>query len=94
MPQLRLILLRPAVQAACPGETVRFEWRTMGRKRMAGSRRADAAPKPLRDTTGGFLDITLGSRAVEFQMIARGYGGAERRAVLRAVPHPFAWLEE
>ena len=92
-PQLKLILLRPAFQVARPGETVRFEWRTMAAESAWLVPPGAAAPEPLRDKTGGFLDITLGSRVVEFQVIARGYGGAERRVVLRAVPDPIACLE-
>ena len=53
-----------------------------------------AAPERLRETDGGFLDIKLGSRPVEYQIVARGYGGAERSVVLRAVPQPFALLED
>jgi hypothetical protein len=43
---------------------------------------------------GSFLDIKLGSRPVEYQIVARGYGGAERSVVLRAVPQPFALLAD
>lgn len=92
-PQLKLILLRPAFQVARPGETVRFEWRMMAAESAWLVPPGSAVPEPLRDTTGGYLDVTLGSRAVEFQVIARGYGGAERRVVLRAVPDPIACLE-
>jgi hypothetical protein len=40
------------------------------------------------------LFVTLGWRPAEYLLIARGYGNAERSAVLRAVPQPFACLEE
>jgi hypothetical protein len=92
-PQLRLTLLRPAVQVACPGETVRFEWRTTAAESVWLIAPDADAPQRLPDTSGGFLDVTLGLRSAEFQVIARGYGGAERSIVLRAVPNPAASLE-
>ena len=93
-PKLKLILLRPAVQAGSPGESVRFEWRMMAAESAWLIPPGSAAPERLRETEGGFLDIKLGSRPVEYQIVARGYGGAERSVVLRAVPQPFALLED
>jgi hypothetical protein len=94
VPKLKLILLRPAVQAGCPGDSVRFEWRMMAAESAWLIPPGSAAPERLRETDGGFLDIKLGSRPVEYQIVARGYGGAERSIVLRAVPQPFALLED
>jgi hypothetical protein len=92
-PQLKLILLRPAVQAACPGETVRFEFKASEAESLWVIVPDADRPQRLPDTSGGFLDVTLGWQPVEFQVIARGYGGAERSALLRAVPNPAACLE-
>ena len=94
VPRLKLILLRPAVQAGCPGDSVRFEWRMMAAESAWLIPPGSAAPERLRETNGGFLDVKLCSRPVEYQLVARGYGGAERSAVLRAVPQPFALLED
>jgi hypothetical protein len=92
-PQLKLILQRPAVQVGRPGQSVRFEWRMMAAESAWLVPPGSAAPEQIGDKNGGFLDIKLGWHPVEFQVIARGYGGAERSAVLRAVPDPIAWLE-
>jgi hypothetical protein len=93
-PKLRLVLLRPAVQVGCPGDFVRFEWRMMANESAWLIGPPPAAPQRIPDKNGGFLDVKLGWRPVEYQIVAQGYGGAERSAVLRAVPQPFAALEE
>jgi hypothetical protein len=91
-PKLRIALPRPAVQAGHPGDDVRFEWRVTGARSVWLV--APDSDRPQRVGEDSFLFVTLGWRPAEFQLIARGYGGAERSAVLRAVPHPYACLGE
>lgn len=92
-PRLGLTLLRPAVQTGYPGQTLRFEFKATAAESL-WLRAPDAdASKRLPDNDGGLLVVTLGLRPVEFTIIARGYGGSERSAVLRAVPDPAACLE-
>jgi hypothetical protein len=94
-PKLRLRLLRPAVQAAQPGEEVRFEWTAEGACSVWLISPGCDRPQLLREEKeGGLLCVTLGWRPMEFQLIARGYGGAERSVTLTAVPQPFACLAE
>lgn len=92
-PDLRLILLRPAVQYGYPGQTLRYEWKMTGAESGWLIGPADDAPQRLPDKDGGFLFVKLGLRPAEFQVIARGHGGAERSVLLRALPNPVACLE-
>ena len=91
-PTLRIALPRPAVQVGHPGDEVRFEWRVTGARSVWLVTPDSDRPQPVGEDS--FLFVTLGWRPAEFQLIARGYGGAERSAVLRAVPHPYACLGE
>jgi len=91
-PQVRIALPLGATIAGHPGDTARFEWRVTGAESvwlitpdMEQARRVDA---------DSALFVTLGWQPAEFHLIARGYAGAERSAVLRAVPQPFACLED
>jgi hypothetical protein len=93
-PKLKLMLLRPAVQVGCPGDTVRFEWRMIANESAWLIGPPPAPPQRIPDRNGGYLDVTLGWRPVEYQIVAQGYGGAERSVVLRAVPQPYACLED
>jgi hypothetical protein len=93
VPKLRITLLRLAVQAGHPGQEVWFEWRTFGADSVWLISPACEKPQRLRDTEGGVLAVTLGTRPAEFRLIAKGYGGAETSVLLRAVPQPFACLE-
>jgi hypothetical protein len=97
-PKVRIELPLPAVQAGHPGEEVRFAWKVEAESVWLISPGCDA-PERLDDKDagfreGGFLFVRLGWRPVEFQLIARGYGGAEDSVTFRAVPQPFACLEE
>jgi hypothetical protein len=92
-PALKLIALRPAVQAAYPGDTLRFGFKATGAESLWLIGPDDDAPKRHDDNSGGFLIVTLGLQPVEFEVIARGYGGAERSLVLRALPDLTAGLE-
>ena len=92
-PELKLILLRPPVQTGCPGDIVRFEFKATAAESLWLIAPDADAPQRLQDKAGGFLVVRLGWRPAEFKVIARGYGGAERSIMLRAVPNPAACLE-
>jgi hypothetical protein len=91
-PKLRITLPRGGVQSGHPGEDVRFEWRATGAASVWLIGPDSDQPQPVGEES--CLFVTLGWRPAEFQLIARGYDGAESSAVLRAVPQPFACLEE
>lgn len=93
VPKLQIALQRPAVQSGHPGDVVTFEWRSFGAETVWLIPPGSDEPQQHRDKDGGLLPVTLGWQRAEFHLIARGYGGAERRAVLRAVPQPFACLD-
>jgi hypothetical protein len=91
-PQLRIALPRGATIAGHPGDTARFEWRVSGEESVwLITPDTEQAQQVDPDSA---LIVTLGWRPAEFHLIARGYGGTERSAVLRTVPQPFACLEE
>lgn len=92
VPSLRIQLLRPAVQAGHPGETVQFEWRTYGADSVWLLSPGHGEPQLLREKDG-LLSVRLNWRPTTFYLVARGHGGAERRAALTAVAQPFASLE-
>jgi hypothetical protein len=93
VPPLRIALQRPAVQSGHPGAEVVFEWRTFGADGVWLFSPGRDEPQQLEDKDGGLLRVTLGWEPAEFRVVARGYGGAERSVVLRAVPQPFACLD-
>jgi hypothetical protein len=90
-PELKLVLLQPAAQCGYPGDRVRFEWKAEAAESL-WLFAPGANPKRL-DRDGGILDVTIGLQPMEFQVVARRYGGVERSAVLRAIPDPLACLE-
>ena len=90
-PKVRIVLLQPAVRAAHPGEEVRFEWKAVGAESVWLI--APGCSAPQRVIADGLLFVPLGWQPAEFQLIARGYGGAEKSVTFRAVPQPFACLE-
>ena len=90
-PPLRITLPHPEVQAGHPGDEVRFAWQVTGADSVWLVGPDSHAPQPV--GADSFLFVTLGWRPAEFELIARGYGGAERSASFRAVPQPFACLE-
>jgi hypothetical protein len=92
VPPVRLTLLREPLQYGEPGQTVTFEWRADGADSVWLIEPGALAPRKLEDKDGGLIAVTLGLEPVEFQVIARGYGGAEDSAVLRAIPHAAACL--
>jgi hypothetical protein len=83
--------LSRSVQAGHPGEERCFEWRATGAESMWLIAPGCEAPQPVPED--GILIVTLGWRPAEYRVIARGYGGNEVAATLRAVPLPFACLE-
>jgi hypothetical protein len=91
-PRLRLELPHGDARAGHPGDTVRFVWRVSGAESVWLI--APDAEQPQQVDADSALNVTLGWRPAEYLLIARGYGNAERSAVLRAVPQPFACLEE
>lgn len=92
-PELRLDLLRPPLQYGEPGQSLTFEWRTVGADGVWLIEPDAPEPRKLDDKDGGLIVVMLGMEPVEFEVIAKGYGGAEQSAVLRAVPYAFASLE-
>ena len=91
-PKLRITLLRPATQSGHPGDEVCFGWGVTGAESIWLIAPDSDRPQPVGEDD--FLFVSLGSRPAEFQLIARGFGGAERSKVVRAEPHPYACLEE
>ena len=97
-PKVEITLPRPAVQAGHPGEEVRFEWKAEGAESVWLISPGCDAPQRLDDKDAGFKDggfvfVKLGWRPAEFQLIARGYGGAEQSVTFRAEPQPCACLD-
>jgi hypothetical protein len=93
VPPVRLMLLREPLQYGEPGQKLIFEWRTDGADSVWLIEPDCEAPRKFDSKDGGLLAVTLGLEPTEFQVIARGYGGAEESVVLRAVPHASACLE-
>jgi hypothetical protein len=91
-PKLRIELPHGDARAGHPGDIVRFVWRVSGAESVWLI--APDAEQPQQVDADSALNVTLGWRPAEYLLIARGYGNAERSAVLRAVPQPFACLEE
>jgi hypothetical protein len=91
-PALKLIALRPSTQAGYPGSTLTFEFKASGAENLWLIAPDADAPQRL-GNTGGLIEVSLGLRPVEFEVIARGRGGTERSLILRAIPDPFAGLE-
>jgi hypothetical protein len=92
-PRLGLTLLEPAVQVGLPGQTLRFEFKASGADSLWLIGPASDPPVRFPDNDGGRLLVKLGDRPEEFTVVARGYGGAERHVVLRALPNPLALLD-
>jgi hypothetical protein len=92
VPPVRLTLVRDPLQYGEPGQSVTFEWRTDGADSVWLIEPEAEAPRKLEDRSGGLISVTLGLEPAEFVVIARGYGGAEESAVLRAVPNAAAGL--
>jgi len=80
-------ILSPAVVSGHPGQEVRFEYSVAGAENVWLIGPDGDEPEPVIDD--GFLYVILGQHEVAFRLIARGHGGAETNALLRAVPEPF-----